>query len=115
VGANLTLIPVGVKRRLENDQHKTGGDARIHTSSMMLGGVDVAHSLDVDGAKIERLRLEKAVMNRHEFARKVGVTGSGMWSIERKPMRTRPATLRKIAKVLGVEPQELLRREPPVE
>ena len=70
----------------------------------------MAYSIEVDGKEIERLRLEKLAMNRQEFGDKVGITNSALWAIERKPQRTRPDTLRKIAKALGVKPQTLVRK-----
>jgi transcriptional regulator with XRE-family HTH domain len=69
----------------------------------------MAYSIEVDGKEIERLRLEKRAMNRREFGDRVGITSSALWAIERKPQRTRPDTLRKIAKALGVPPKDLIR------
>ena len=68
-------------------------------------------TLKVKGDEIERLRLEKLVMDRRAFGNLVGISDSALWSIERKPQRTRPATLRKIAKALGVKPNSLIRQQ----
>lgn len=67
--------------------------------------------VNVKGEKIEKLRLEKMVMDRKEFGEAVGLSDSAVWAIERKPQRAKPATLRRIAEVLGVKPQDLVRKK----
>jgi transcriptional regulator with XRE-family HTH domain len=69
----------------------------------------MALGVDVQGEVIERMRREKLVMNRKEFGKKVGISNSAVWAIERNPQRARPETLRKIAKALGVKPHTLVR------
>lgn len=69
----------------------------------------MAASIDVDGQKIARLRKEHLVVTQAEFGKRLGLSRSGMWLIEVGAQRTSPETLRKMARKLGVAPQELMR------
>ncbi len=70
----------------------------------------MAPSVRVDGAKIRRLREERGY-ERKEFALLVGISANRVYKIEKASNQTRPLTLRRIAAVLGVPPQELAARE----
>jgi transcriptional regulator with XRE-family HTH domain len=67
-------------------------------------------SFDVDGEKLRRLRVEKALS-----LRALGViTGVAFDTISKLENGRRPArlvTIRKLAEALGVEPKELMKGE----
>jgi DNA-binding XRE family transcriptional regulator len=58
------------------------------------------------GQRIKAVRERKAY-GQAELARAVGITPTSMWAIEAGKHAPRPATLRKIAQVLGVPVEEL--------
>lgn len=60
------------------------------------------------GSRIRRAR-ERAVWWQAELTRAAGISAAGLWQIEHGNRQPRPATFRKIAAVLGVDPSELLR------
>jgi transcriptional regulator with XRE-family HTH domain len=60
------------------------------------------------GTRIKDLRELKAY-GQAELAREVGITPTSMWAIEAGRHTPRPATLRKIAGVLGVPVESLTR------
>lgn len=68
----------------------------------------MAPSVEVDGAKIRKMREERG-WERKEFAALVGISTNRIYKIEKAAQPTRPLTLRRIAAVLGVPPQELAR------
>lgn len=66
----------------------------------------------IDGSKIRRVREERAMLQRREVAQAAGVSYQTMYNIESGAQKTtRRVTLRKIARVLGVEVSELLESE----
>jgi transcriptional regulator with XRE-family HTH domain len=70
----------------------------------------VAPSVKVNGAKIRKLREERGY-ERKEFALLIGISANRVYKIEKASNQTRPLTLRRIAAVLGVSPQELVAKE----
>jgi transcriptional regulator with XRE-family HTH domain len=58
----------------------------------------------------ERIRQARvrAVWGQAELARAAGMSVAGLWQIEHGQREPRPATIRKIAEVLGVPPQDLV-------
>jgi transcriptional regulator with XRE-family HTH domain len=67
--------------------------------------------MDVDGAKLNRIRTERAYSLR-ELAELAGVTQDNIWKIESgRTRRPHPSTVRKLASALGVAPKDLLRSE----
>ncbi len=67
--------------------------------------------MEVDATKLRRLREEK-ILSLRELADKSDVSYNTIWFIEAgRRQRTHPRTIRKLAKALGVEPIQLLKRE----
>ena len=60
--------------------------------------------------KLKTLREEK-VLSQRELASMAGLTQMTVWRIENGYRDARPQTIRKLARVLGVEPKELVKRE----
>jgi len=59
------------------------------------------------GARIKAAR-EQAVYGQAELARAAGITPNALWQIEKGLREPRPATVRKLASALGVEPRDLI-------
>jgi transcriptional regulator with XRE-family HTH domain len=66
--------------------------------------------VEVDVTKMKALREEK-VLSQRELASMAGLTQMTVWRIENGYRDARPQTIRKLARVLGVEPKELVKRE----
>ncbi len=67
--------------------------------------------MEADAAKLRKLR-EARVLSLRELEELSGVSYNTIWFIEAgRRQRTHPRTIRKLAKALGVEPTELLKRE----
>ena len=66
----------------------------------------MAPSVRVNGDLIRQMR-EKRGWERREFASLVGISADRVYKIEKLKQTTRPLTLRRIAAVLGVPPQDL--------
>lgn len=64
--------------------------------------------IPVDGRKIRVLRERTKLMERDEFARRIGVTPYSVYEIEVRRQSTQLRTVKKIAKVLGVSPHDLI-------
>ena len=62
------------------------------------------------GDKLRRLRDARA-LTQEELAEKAGITVAALSRIERNNAEPRPTTRRKLARVLGVDPSELLPKE----
>ena len=58
--------------------------------------------VEVDAAKLKRLR-ERRVLSQREVARLYGLTQATVWRLENGRGEARPATVRKLASLLGVE------------
>jgi transcriptional regulator with XRE-family HTH domain len=65
--------------------------------------------MEVDGAKLQRLREER-VLSQRELARTAGLTHQTVWRFENGFENAHPKTIRKIAEALEVEPKELLKK-----
>ena len=59
---------------------------------------------------MKALREEK-VLSQRELASMAELTQMTVWRIENGYRDARPQTIRKLARVLGVEPKELVKRE----
>jgi transcriptional regulator with XRE-family HTH domain len=59
------------------------------------------------GDRIKRER-EAVVLGQAELARAAGITTATLWAIEHGKHSPRPATIRKIAEALKIEPGELV-------
>jgi transcriptional regulator with XRE-family HTH domain len=66
--------------------------------------------VEVDVAKLKRLREDK-VLSQRELAQMAGLTHATVWRLENGHKDAHPQTIRKIARVLEVEPRELAKRE----
>jgi transcriptional regulator with XRE-family HTH domain len=66
--------------------------------------------MEVDVTKMKALREEK-VLSQRELASMAGLTQMTVWRIENGYRDARPQTIRKLARVLGVEPKELVKKE----
>jgi transcriptional regulator with XRE-family HTH domain len=66
----------------------------------------------IDGRRVKELR-RALLLSQRELAQLAGVVTETVNRIERQPERTfRPDTVRHLAKVLGVDPHELMVNEP---
>jgi transcriptional regulator with XRE-family HTH domain len=64
--------------------------------------------VELDGVKLQRLR-EEQVLSQRELARVAGITHQTVWRFENGSTNAHPRTIRKIAEVLGVEPNEIVK------
>ena len=64
----------------------------------------------VDGAKLRRLRREKA-LSQQDLLRITGVAQATLSDLEGGKRQARASTLRKLAAALDVEPKELMKEE----
>jgi transcriptional regulator with XRE-family HTH domain len=64
--------------------------------------------VEVDGVKLQRLREER-VLSQRELARLAGLTHQTVWRFENGSTNAHPRTIRKIAVVLGVEPNKIVK------
>ncbi len=60
--------------------------------------------------KLKDLRRRR-VLTMEELAEKAGVGRNTVWRLEHGIMGAQPRTVRKLAKALGVEPEELVKTE----
>lgn len=60
--------------------------------------------------RLKQLRKEM-VFSQRELARLAGLTHATVWRLENGFSEARPATIRKLAEVLSVEPAELVKGE----
>lgn len=61
----------------------------------------------VNGEKIREIRETRATLDRKELAERIGLSYGGVYEIEVHRQTTQLVTLRKIAKVLRVKPEDL--------
>lgn len=67
--------------------------------------------VDIDGAKLRQLR-ESRILSLRELEDLSGIHRNTIWRIEDgQRKRTHPATIRKLASALSVEPTDLLKGE----
>jgi transcriptional regulator with XRE-family HTH domain len=66
--------------------------------------------MEVDMARLRELRRRR-VLTLEELAEKAGVGRNTIWRLEHGVMGAQPRTIRKLAKALDVEPEELVRTE----
>jgi transcriptional regulator with XRE-family HTH domain len=66
--------------------------------------------MEVDMAKLRELRRRR-VLTLEELAQKAGVGRNTVWRLEHGLMGAQPRTIRKLAKALDVEPEELVKTE----
>src|SRR5215211_3882469 len=64
--------------------------------------------MEVDMAKLRELRRRR-VLTLEELAQKAGVGRNTVWRLEHGLMGAQPRTIRKLAKALDVEPEELVK------
>jgi transcriptional regulator with XRE-family HTH domain len=63
--------------------------------------------MEVDAAVLRDLRRRR-VLTMEELAEKAGVGRNTIWRLEHGVMGAQPRTIRKLAKALGVEPEDLV-------
>ncbi len=63
--------------------------------------------MEVDAVKLRELRRRR-VLTLEELAEKAGVGRNTVWRLEHGVMGAQPRTIRKLAKALGVEPEDLV-------
>ena len=61
----------------------------------------------VDMVKLRELR-QRRVLTLHELEKKSGVSYNTIWRLENRGTGAHPRTIRKLAKALGVDPEELV-------
>jgi transcriptional regulator with XRE-family HTH domain len=66
--------------------------------------------MEVDMVKLRELRRRR-VLTLEELAQKAGVGRNTVWRLEHGLMGAQPRTIRKLAKALEVEPEELVKTE----
>jgi transcriptional regulator with XRE-family HTH domain len=66
--------------------------------------------VEVDVEKLRRLR-EDMVLSQRELARMAGLAQGTVWRLENGFPEARPSTIRKLAKILRVEPRELVKKK----
>ena len=66
--------------------------------------------MEVDVAKLRELRRRR-VLTLEELAQKAGVGRNTIWRLEHGVMGAQPRTIRKLAKALGVEPEDLVKTD----
>jgi transcriptional regulator with XRE-family HTH domain len=64
--------------------------------------------MEVDMARLRELRRRR-VLTLEELAEKAGVGRNTIWRLEHGVMGAQPRTIRKLARALGVEAEELVR------
>jgi transcriptional regulator with XRE-family HTH domain len=64
--------------------------------------------MEVDVARLRELRRRK-VLTLEELAQKAGVGRNTIWRLEHGVMGAQPRTIRKLAKALNVEPEQLVK------
>jgi transcriptional regulator with XRE-family HTH domain len=66
--------------------------------------------VEVDAVKLRQLRRRR-VLTLEELAEKANVGRNTIWRLEHGVMGAQPRTIRKLAKALAVEPEELVKAE----
>jgi transcriptional regulator with XRE-family HTH domain len=66
--------------------------------------------VEVDVEKFRQLRRQR-VLTMEELAKKAGVGRNTVWRLEHDVMGAQPRTIRKLARALGVEPEDLVKSE----
>jgi transcriptional regulator with XRE-family HTH domain len=64
--------------------------------------------MEVDMARLRELRRRR-VLTLEELAEKAGVGRNTIWRLEHGIMGAQPRTIRKLAKALDVEPEQLVK------
>ena len=64
--------------------------------------------MDVDGARLRKLRRARALSQR-DLSRMTGIAFDTISRLETGKQRAQPRTIRRLADALGVEPRELLK------
>jgi transcriptional regulator with XRE-family HTH domain len=65
---------------------------------------------EVDGARLRRLRRERALSQR-ELSRMTGIAFDTISRLETGKQQAQPRTIRRLAEALGEEPKELMKGE----
>ena len=85
---------------------------RRRLTATLKGEITLDGGARIDGRRVKELR-RALLLSQRELAQLAGVVTETVNRIERQPERTfRPDTVRHLAKVLGVDPHELMVEEP---
>ena len=85
---------------------------RRKLTATLKGEITLDGGARIDGRRVKELR-RALLLSQRELAQLAGVVTETVNRIERQPDRTfRPDTVRHLAKVLGVDPHELMVEEP---
>lgn len=71
--------------------------------------IGTTSGVEVDMEKLKSLREER-VLTLRELGEKAGVSKDTIWRLEHGRGGAYPSTIRKLARALEVEPQELIKR-----
>jgi transcriptional regulator with XRE-family HTH domain len=66
--------------------------------------------IEVDGAKLRKLRRERA-LSQQDVERISGISQATLSDLEQGKRGARASTLRKLAELLGVKPREMMKGE----
>ena len=66
--------------------------------------------IEVDGAKLRKLRRERA-LSQQDIERRTGISQATLSELEQGKRGARVSTLRKLAELLNVEPRQLMKEE----
>ena len=66
--------------------------------------------IEVDGAKLRKLRRERA-LSQQDIERRTRISQATLSDLEQGKRGARASTLRKLAEALGVQPRELMKEE----
>ena len=76
----------------------------------IIAGTGKLRGMEVNTRKLKELRRRR-VLSMRELEELSGVSHNTIWRIESGRQGAHPRTIRKLAEALGVEPEELLRKE----
>ncbi len=88
-----------------------GGSERLrgHQGPLARYEFEPYNDMEIDVPKLKELR-EEAVLSQRELARMANLAYGTVWRIENGFPEVHPSTIRKLARVLGVESKELVKR-----
>ena len=66
--------------------------------------------MEVDAVKLKELRRRR-VLTLEELATKAGVGRNTIWRLEHGVMGAQPRTIRKLARALDIDPEDLVKTE----
>jgi len=103
------ILPLSLVALLANTNHRLyeGSNYVIILTNIDYRGI--LRTMEVDVEKLTQLR-EDRVLSQRDLAKLAGLAQGTVWRLENGFTEAHPSTIRKLAKALGVEPRELVRR-----